>query len=43
MRYYADTGFILSLHLRETTSVAAATIMQTVSEPLPVTHWWRWS
>jgi hypothetical protein len=37
MKYYADTGFLLSLHLQETTSAAAAAIMQTVAEPLPVT------
>ena len=37
MKYYADTGFLLSLHLQETTSAAAAAIMQTVTEPLPVT------
>jgi predicted nucleic acid-binding protein len=37
MNYYADTGFLLSLHLQETTSAAAAATMQTVSEPLPVT------
>jgi hypothetical protein len=37
MRYYADTGFLLSLHLPETTSAAAAAAMQSVAEPLPVT------
>jgi predicted nucleic acid-binding protein len=37
MKYYADTGFLLSLHLQETTSAAAAAIMQNVTEPLPVT------
>lgn len=37
MKSYADTGFILSLHLPETTSAAAAAIMQTLTEPLPVT------
>ena len=37
MRYYADTGFILSLHLLESTSGAAVSTMQTVTEPLPVT------
>ena len=37
MKYYADTGFLLSLHLQETTSAAAAAIMQTVTEPLPLT------
>ena len=37
MKYYADTGFLLSLHLQETTSAAAAALMQTVTEPLPVT------
>jgi predicted nucleic acid-binding protein len=36
MKYYADTGFLLSLHLPETTSAAAAAAMQQVSEPLPV-------
>ena len=36
MKYYADTGFLLSLHLQETTSAAAAALMQTVTEPLPV-------
>ena len=35
MKYYADTAFLLSLHLQETTSAAA--VMQTVTEPLPVT------
>lgn len=33
MKYYADTGFLLSLLLHETTSAAAAAIMQTVTEP----------
>lgn len=37
MKYYADTGFLLSLHLQETTSAAAATAMQNVAEPLPIT------
>jgi len=37
MKYYADTGFLLSLHLPEATSAAAATAMQQISEPLPVT------
>src|SRR5437773_2495209 len=37
MKYYADTGFLLSLHLQETTSAAAAGAMQTITEPLPVT------
>src|SRR5437016_546164 len=37
MRYYADTGFLLSLHLQETTSATAAALVQTISEPLPVT------
>jgi hypothetical protein len=33
MNYYADTGFLLSLHLQEATSAAAAALMQTVTEP----------
>ncbi len=37
MKYYADTGFLLSLHLQETTSAAAAGAIQTVTEPLPIT------
>jgi predicted nucleic acid-binding protein len=37
MKYYADTGFLLSLHLQETTSPAAAVAMQNVVEPLPLT------
>lgn len=37
MNFYADTGFLLSLHLPETTSGAAAAAMQQVSQPLPVT------
>ena len=37
MKYYADTGFLLSLHLPETTSPAAAAAMQNVAEPLPLT------
>ena len=38
MKYYADTGFLLSLHLQETTSPVAVTTMATVLEPLPVTR-----
>jgi len=38
MKYYADTGFLLSLHLQETTSMVAATTMASVPEPLPVTR-----
>jgi hypothetical protein len=37
MRYYADTGLLLSLHVQETTSPAAVALVQTLSEPLPVT------
>lgn len=37
MKYYADTGFLLSLHLQETTSVTAAAAMGHVTEPLPIT------
>ena len=37
MKYYADTGFLLSLHLPEATSSAAAAAMRNVSEPLPLT------
>ncbi len=37
MKYYADTGFLLSLHLQETTSASAAAVMLNVAEPLPVT------
>jgi predicted nucleic acid-binding protein len=36
MKYYADTGFLLSLHIPETTSASAAVAMAGVSEPLPV-------
>jgi hypothetical protein len=37
MKYYADTGFILSLHLQEVTSGAAAAKMRGITEPLSVT------
>ncbi|MCP5519947.1 MAG: type II toxin-antitoxin system VapC family toxin [Verrucomicrobiales bacterium] len=37
MTFYADTGFLLSLHLHETTSAAAARVMEKVEEPLPLT------
>ena len=37
MKFYADTGFLLSLQLPETTSSAAAAAMQNVSEALPLT------
>jgi hypothetical protein len=30
MKYYADTGFLLSLHLQETTSAAAAALKRGV-------------
>jgi hypothetical protein len=40
MKYYADTGFLLSLHLQETTSAAAAAIVPTFDRnftpPAPV-------
>jgi hypothetical protein len=38
MKFYADTGFLLSLHLPERTSAAAAAAMGNVTEPLPVTR-----
>lgn len=38
MNYYADTGFLLSLHVQETTSQAASKVMAGVPEPLPVTR-----
>ena len=37
MSYYADTGFLLSLHLRETTSQVATTAMSQIQDPLPIT------
>ena len=37
MKYYADTGFLLSLHLQETTSPDAAAAMQNVTEAIPLT------
>jgi predicted nucleic acid-binding protein len=37
MKYYADTGFLLSLHLQETTSARAAAAVLPITEPLPVT------
>ena len=37
MNYYADTGFLLSLHLQEVTSAAAAAAMVPIHEPLPIT------
>jgi predicted nucleic acid-binding protein len=36
MKHYADTGFLLSLHIPETTSPAAASVMQAVQEPIPL-------
>ena len=38
MSFYADTGFLLSLNLREPTSQAAVSFMAGVSDPLPVTR-----
>ena len=38
MSYYADTGFLLSLHLRESTSQAATSSMSHIHDPLPVTR-----
>ena len=38
MSYYADTGFLLSLHLRESTSQAATSRMSHIHDPLPVTR-----
>lgn len=32
MRFYADTGLLLSLHLQETTSSAAAAAVQGISQ-----------
>ena len=37
MKYYADTGLLLSLHVQETTSAAAAIAIQGIAEPLPIT------
>lgn len=37
MTFYADTGFLLSLHLHESTSAAAAEVMKHVEESLPIT------
>jgi len=38
MKYYADTGFLLSLHLQETTSPAAIAAMAKAVDPLPITR-----
>lgn len=38
MSHYADTGFLLSLHLSESTSAAASATMAGIREPLPVTR-----
>ncbi len=38
MKYYADTGFLISLHLQETTSPMASVAMTKIFEPLPVTR-----
>ena len=38
MSYYADTGFLLSLHLRESTSQAATTVMSQIQGSLPITR-----
>jgi predicted nucleic acid-binding protein len=36
MKSYADTGFLVSLYLNETTTAAATAAVQTVRQPLPL-------
>jgi predicted nucleic acid-binding protein len=36
MKSYADTGFLISLYLNESTTAAANAAMQTLREPLPL-------
>ncbi len=38
MSCYADTGFLLSLHLPESTSAVASAVMAQLHDPLPVTR-----
>jgi predicted nucleic acid-binding protein len=37
MTFFADTGFLISLYLNETTSPLASAVMANVDEPVPVT------
>jgi predicted nucleic acid-binding protein len=37
MNAFADTGFLISLYVSETTSASAAAVMSSSNEPLPVT------
>jgi predicted nucleic acid-binding protein len=36
MDYYADTGFLISLYINETTTAAANGAVKTVTQPLPL-------
>jgi len=36
MDCYADTGFLISLYLSEATTAAASSVVQTITEPLPL-------
>ncbi|HYZ72403.1 MAG TPA: type II toxin-antitoxin system VapC family toxin [Chthoniobacterales bacterium] len=36
MDYYADTGFLISLYINETTTVTANSTLQAVTQPLPL-------
>jgi hypothetical protein len=36
MDYYADTGFLISLYINETTTVSANSALQAVTQPLPL-------
>jgi predicted nucleic acid-binding protein len=36
MDYYADTGFLISLYINETTTTAANSAVQAVTQPLPL-------
>jgi predicted nucleic acid-binding protein len=37
MDSYADTGFLISLYINETTTAAASSVVQTITGPLPLT------
>ena len=39
---YADTGFLVSLYLAETTSKAADAALGPHRQPLPLTRWACW-
>jgi predicted nucleic acid-binding protein len=36
MDYYADTGFLISLYINETTTIAANSAIKAVTQPLPL-------